>query len=138
MTEKKTTKQIYINSAYAIDQVLLDEDERIVILKFQRKGKFKDFEFFQKSLKIKKRLENFFSYFRLDYEKIRDFNLMYELFGKSAYIFFFKNKRIFIDHGSGNNNKIEKHLMDQKIFLKLVEGAYKHVKKGKNFFFLRN
>lgn len=39
-------------------------------------------------------------------EQVPDFNDMYELYDPCTVMFFFRNKHIMIDLGTGNNNKI--------------------------------
>lgn len=38
-----------------------------------------------------------------------DFNVMYELYDECTIMFFFRNKHIMIDLGTGNNNKVRSH-----------------------------
>lgn len=125
-----------LSSEYAVDQALLDENKKIVALRFDVSANFKsqsiDFEFAKKISKLKK----YFTIFSIDTKQVSNFNLMYELFESSAYFLFFKNKKIMIDQGTGNNNKLETNSLIQAKLLKILEIAIKNIKKGKNFFFL--
>lgn len=42
----------------------------------------------------------------VDIQKVPDFNTMYELYDPVTVMFFFRNKHMMIDLGTGNNNKI--------------------------------
>ena len=42
----------------------------------------------------------------MDITKVPDFNTMYELYDPVTVMFFYRNKHIMIDLGTGNNNKI--------------------------------
>ena len=45
-----------------------------------------------------------------------DFNKMYELYDPCTVMFFFRNKHIMIDLGTGNNNKINWAMEDKKVW----------------------
>lgn len=48
----------------------------------------------------------FWALFSLSLNQVPDFNDMYELYDPCTVMFFFRNKHIMIDLGTGNNNKI--------------------------------
>lgn len=50
----------------------------------------------------------------------RDFNKMYELYDPCTVMFFFRNKHIMIDLGTGNNNKINWALEDKQELIDIV------------------
>ena len=51
-------------------------------------------------------IKNFAVIYLVDITEVPDFNTMYELYDPSTVMFFFRNKHIMIDLGTGNNNKI--------------------------------
>jgi Mitosis protein DIM1 len=59
------------------------------------------------------------------------FNAMYELYDPCTIMFFFRNKHIQIDLGTGNNNKINWALTDKQEFIDIVETVYKGARKGR-------
>ena len=59
------------------------------------------------------------------------FNAMYELYDACTIMFFFRNKHIQIDLGTGNNNKINWALSDKQEFIDIVETVYKGARKGR-------
>ena len=55
---------------------------------------------------------------------------MYELYDPCTVMFFFRNKHIMIDLGTGNNNKINWALKDKQEMIDIVETVYRGAKKG--------
>lgn len=51
-------------------------------------------------------IKNFAVIYLVDITEVPDFNTMYELYDPCTVMFFFRNKHIMIDLGTGNNNKI--------------------------------
>jgi len=41
----------------------------------------------------------------VDVDEVQDFNMMYELWDPVTIMFFFRNKLMMVDLGTGNNNK---------------------------------
>uniref|UniRef100_A0A7S2TUJ5 mRNA splicing factor DIB1 n=1 Tax=Lotharella oceanica TaxID=641309 RepID=A0A7S2TUJ5_9EUKA len=68
----------------------------------------------------------------VDIEKVVDFNEMYELYDNCSVMFFFRNRHIMIDLGTGNNNKIDWVLQDKFELIDIIESVYRGVRKGKN------
>lgn len=48
---------------------------------------------------------NFAAFYVVDISEVPDFNKMYELYDPVTVMFFYRNKHIMIDLGTGNNNK---------------------------------
>jgi DIM1 family U5 snRNP protein len=67
----------------------------------------------------------------VDISEVPDFNTMYELYDPSTIMFFFRNKHIMIDLGTGNNNKINWPLQDKQEFIDIVEVVYRGARKGR-------
>lgn len=51
-------------------------------------------------------VSNFAVCYVVDINQVPDFNTMYELFDKMTLMFFFRNRHIMVDFGTGNNNKM--------------------------------
>jgi len=66
-------------------------------------------------------IKNFAVIYLVDITEVPDFNTMYELYDPSTVMFFFRNKHIMIDLGTGNNNKINWALKDKQEFIDVVE-----------------
>lgn len=69
----------------------------------------------------------------VDISQVPDFNKMYELYDPCTIMFFYRNKHIMIDLGTGNNNKINWALEDTQEFIDIVETVYRGARKGELF-----
>ncbi|MED6194975.1 Thioredoxin-like protein yls8, variant 2 [Stylosanthes scabra] len=76
-------------------------------------------------------LKNFAVIYLVDITEVPDFNTMYELYDPCTVMFFFRNKHIMIDLGTGNNNKINWALKDKQEFIDIVETVYRGARKGR-------
>ena len=63
--------------------------------------------------------------------QVPDFNKMYELYDPCTTMFFFRNKHIMIDLGTGNNNKINWAMEDKQELVDIVETVYRGARKGR-------
>jgi DIM1 family U5 snRNP protein len=57
-------------------------------------------------VKAASKLRNYVVMYCVDITKVPDFNTMYELYDPMTLMFFYRNKHMMIDLGTGNNNKI--------------------------------
>lgn len=55
----------------------------------------------------------------------------YELYDPCTVMFFFRNKHIMIDLGTGNNNKINWPLEDKQEMVDILETVYRGARKGR-------
>lgn len=76
-------------------------------------------------------IKNFAVIYLVDITEVPEFNTLYELYDPSAVMFFFRNKHITIDLGTGNNNKINWALNDKQEFIDIVETLYRGARKGR-------
>lgn len=56
---------------------------------------------------------------------------MYELYDPVTVMFFFRNKHMMIDLGTGNNNKINWPMSDKQELIDIIECVYKGARKGR-------
>jgi DIM1 family U5 snRNP protein len=56
---------------------------------------------------------------------------MYELYDPCTVMFFFRNKHITVDLGTGNNNKINWLLNDKQEMIDIIETVFRGAKKGR-------
>eukprot|EP00793_Prasinoderma_coloniale_P003885 PRCOL_00003262-RA len=80
---------------------------------------------------IMDKIKNFAVVYCVDNQKVPDFNSMYELYDPCTVMFFFRNKHIMVDLGTGNNNKINWALTDKQEFIDIVETVFKGARKGR-------
>jgi len=119
-----------LKTDYSIDQAILDQNFKIVVLKFSlnlNETKFKSI--FSIAKKISKNIQMF----TIDVKKVKEFDSMYEIKNEDSLIFYFSNRRVSIDTNSGNNNKLSVQTLEFKRFEKLTSLIFNNCKKGKNF-----
>jgi hypothetical protein len=56
---------------------------------------------------------------------------MYELYDRMTIMFFYRNKHMMCDFGTGNNNKLNWVLEDKQELIDIIETIYKGAKKGR-------
>jgi DIM1 family U5 snRNP protein len=67
----------------------------------------------------------------VDISDVPDFNTMYELYDPVTLMFFFRNKHIMIDLGTGNNNKVNWPISNKQELFDLIEVVYRGARKGR-------
>jgi len=72
----------------------------------------------------------------IDTDLVTEFNETFELYDSFAIMFFYRNKHIMIDTGSGNNNKIDWLIESKKELTRIIETIYRGVRKGKRTIFI--
>lgn len=114
-----------------MDQAILSEDERLVIIRFGRDTD-KDCRLMDEVLyKIAEKIKNFAVIYLCDIDEVPDFNQMYELYDPMTIMFFFRNKHMMCDFGTGNNNKLNFVLTDTQEMIDIIEVIYRGARKGK-------
>ena len=58
---------------------------------------------------------------QVDITEVPEFNKMYELYDPCTLMFFFRNKHMMIDLGTGNNNKINWPMNDEQELIDILE-----------------
>ena len=66
-----------------------------------------------------------------DIDEVPEFNTMYELYDPMTIMFFYRNKHMMCDFGTGNNNKLNWVLEDKQELVDIIETIYKGAKKGR-------
>uniref|UniRef100_A0A9L0K7G0 Thioredoxin like 4A n=1 Tax=Equus asinus TaxID=9793 RepID=A0A9L0K7G0_EQUAS len=77
------------------------------------------------------KVKNFAVIYLVDITEVPDFNKMYELYDPCTVMFFFRNKHIMIDLGTGNNNKINWAMEDKQEMIDIIETVYRGARKGR-------
>lgn len=81
--------------------------------------------------KIQNLVKNFAVIYVVDTTETPDFNTMYELYDSVTLMFFFRNKHIMIDLGTGNNNKINWPIEEPQELIDIIETVYRGARKGR-------
>lgn len=82
-------------------------------------------------LSVEEEISNLAVIYLVDIQTVPDFIAMYELYDPMTVMFFFRNKHMMIDLGTGNNNKIYWPLTNKQEFIDIVETIYRGARKGK-------
>ncbi|CCJ30716.1 unnamed protein product [Pneumocystis jirovecii] len=118
-----------------VDQAILSEEERLVVIRFGRDGvRWIDEECMRQDevlYKIAEKVVNFAVIYLVDIDEVPDFKQMYELYDRCTIMFFYRNKHMMIDLGTGNNNKINWALEDKQELIDIFETVYKGARKGR-------
>ena len=148
----------HLRSAWHVDQAILSEESRLVVLRFGSDANPECMTMVrhprpqllhpkptapsQSSLtnvspqdehlyKIADAVKNFAVIYTVDNKSIPDFNAMYEIYDPCTVMFFWRNKHIQVDFGTGNNNKINFAIAEKQELIDIMEVAYKAASKGK-------
>ena len=81
--------------------------------------------------KITELVRNFAVIYMCDIDEVPDFNGMYELYDPCTILFFWRNKHMLCDFGTGNNNKLNWVLEDKQELIDIIETIYRGAKKGR-------
>jgi DIM1 family U5 snRNP protein len=121
----------HLDSGWNVDQAIVTEEERVVIIRFGKDWDTSCMLMDETLSKVQDLVRNFAVIYCVDIEEVPDFNDMYELYDPLTVMFFYRNKHILVDCGTGNNNKLTWVIDDTDEFIDLVETVYRGVTKGK-------
>ena len=121
----------HLRSGWAVDQAILKEEARVVVFRFGHDENKACMEMDEILYKISEDVRNFAVIYLVDITEVPDFNVMYELFDEMTIMFFFRNKHIMIDLGTGNNNKINFNISDKQEMIDIIETVYRGARKGR-------
>jgi len=82
-------------------------------------------------MNIAEKVKNFAVVYVVNIDEVPDFNGMYELYDPCTTMFFYRNKHIMVDLGTGDNNKINWALADKQEMIDIVEVVYRGARKGR-------
>jgi len=121
----------HLHSGFAVDQAILSEEDRVVILRFGHDWDATCMQMDEILASVSEACKNFAVVYLVDISEVPDFNTMYELYDPCTTMFFFRNKHIMIDLGTGNNNKINWAMNDKQEFIDITEVVYRGARKGR-------
>jgi DIM1 family U5 snRNP protein len=121
----------HLKNGWEVDQAILSEENRVVVVRFGHDYDPECMVMDEMLNKVAEDVKNFAVIYLVDISKVPDFNTMYELYDPCTTMFFFRNKHMMIDLGTGNNNKINWSMTNKQEFIDIVETVYKGAKKGK-------
>ena len=121
----------HLNNGWEVDQAIKTEPEKLVVIRFGHDWDPRCMEMDELIYKVGHKLSRFVTFYLTDITKVPDFNGMYELYDPMTLMFFYRNKHMMIDTGTGNNNKITFNLKEGQELIDICEVIYKGARKGK-------
>ena len=121
----------HLENGLEVDQAILSEEDKVVVIRFGHDYDPQCMQMDEVLFSVAEKVKNFAVIYLVDITKVPDFNLMYELYDPCTTMFFFRNKHMMIDLGTGNNNKINWPLNDKQDMIDIIEAVYKGARKGK-------
>eukprot|EP01121_Diplochlamys_sp_Union-15-3_P016130 TRINITY_DN5437_c0_g1_i1.p1 TRINITY_DN5437_c0_g1~~TRINITY_DN5437_c0_g1_i1.p1 ORF type:complete len:143 (-),score=24.05 TRINITY_DN5437_c0_g1_i1:52-480(-) len=121
----------HLHSGWAVDQAIIGEEDRVVVVRFGRDWSPECMQMDEVLFAIANKVKNMAVIYLVDIDEVPDFNKMYELYDPVTVMFFYRNKHIMIDLGTGNNNKINWPLSDKQEMIDIIETVYRGARKGR-------
>ncbi|RYY86064.1 hypothetical protein EON63_06455 [archaeon] len=121
----------HLHSGWAVDQAILNEENKVVVIRFGHDWDPTCMEMDEVLFHLAEDVKNFAVIYLVDISEVPDFNTMYELYDPCTVMFFFRNKHIMVDMGTGNNNKINWALNNKQELIDIIETVYRGAKKGR-------
>ena len=121
----------HLHNGWQVDQAILAEEDRVVVIRFGHDWDPACMVMDETMYKTAEKIKNFAVTYLVDITEVPDFNKMYELYDPCTVMFFYRNKHIMIDLGTGNNNKINWCMEDVQEFIDIVETVYRGARKGR-------
>ncbi|KAL9937659.1 hypothetical protein V8E36_003204 [Tilletia maclaganii] len=122
---------VHLPSGWHVDQAILSEEEKVVVIRFGHDWDPTCMRMDETLYGVQEALRNYATIYLVDITQVPDFNKMYELYDDCAVMFFYRNKHIMVDLGTGNNNKINWAIEDKQEFIDIVETVYRGASKGR-------
>jgi len=121
----------HLTSGWAVDQAILSEETRLVCIRFGHDYDPVCMQMDEVLYSVAEKVKNWCVIYLIDTSEVPDFNTMYELYDPCTVMFFYRNKHIMIDLGTGNNNKINWAIEDKQEVIDIVETVYRGARKGR-------
>ncbi|CDK29974.1 unnamed protein product [Kuraishia capsulata CBS 1993] len=121
----------HLKTGWHVDQAILSEDDRLVVIRFGRDSDRDCMIMDEQLFAISEKIVKFAVVYLCDIDQVPDFNTMYELYDPMTIMFFFRNKHMMCDFGTGNNNKLNFVLDTKQELVDIIETIYRGAVKGK-------
>lgn len=121
----------HLSSGWEVDQAIVNGDDRVVVIRFGRDQDPVCMVQDEVLASIAERVKNFAVIYVVDIDEVPDFIGMYELYDACTTMFFYRNKHIMVDLGTGDNNKINWALTDKQELIDIIEIVYRGARKGR-------
>jgi DIM1 family U5 snRNP protein len=121
----------HLHSGWDVDKTIVNEENRVVVIRFGTDADSICMLMDETLANIAEKVKNFAAIYLVDINEVSDFNEMYELYDSCTVMFFFRNKHIMMDFGTGNNNKITWAIKEKQEMIDIIEIVYRGAKKGR-------
>ena len=121
----------HLTSGWAVDNAIIAEEERVVLIRFGHDYDPTCMQTDECLFQIAEDVKNFCGIYVVDITQTPDFNEMYELTDDCSMMFFFRNRHIMVDMGTGENNKINWAFTDRQELIDIIETVFRGAKIGK-------
>eukprot|EP00347_Sterkiella_histriomuscorum_P004418 403360536 len=121
----------HLDNGWEVDQGILSEEDRVVCIRFGHDWDPTCMKMDEVLVKCSEEVQNFAVIYLVDISSVPDFNTMYELYDPCTVMFFFRNRHIMVDFGTGNNNKLNWALSNKQDMIDILESVYRGARKGK-------
>ena len=121
----------HLTNGWQVDMAIKTEEDRVVAIRFGRPLDPVCMLMDEVLAACSPLVSNYAVIYVVDIDRVPDFNVMYELTDPCSLMFFYRNRHIKVDLGTGNNNKINWALQEKQEFLDILETVYRGARKGK-------
>ena len=121
----------HLHSGWDVDQAIVNAEDRVVVMRFGRDHDATCMVQDEVLAGIAEKVKNFAVVYLVDIDEVPDFNGMYELVDACTTMFFYRNRHIMVDLGTGDNNKINWAMTDKQELIDIIEIVYRGARKGR-------
>lgn len=121
----------HLHSGWEVDQAIVNAEDRVVVVRFGRDQDATCMVQDEVLASIAEKVKNFAVLYLVDIDQVPDFIGMYELYDDCTTMFFYRNKHIMVDLGTGDNNKINWAVTNKQELIDIIEIVYRGARKGR-------
>ncbi|CCC67685.1 hypothetical protein NCAS_0A11270 [Naumovozyma castellii] len=121
----------HLHTGWHVDQAIVTEEERLVVIRFGHDYNRDCMLMDEMLYSIAEKVKNFATIYLCDIDEVPDFNEMYELTDPVTLMFFYRNKHMLCDFGTGNNNKMNFVIEDEQELIDIIETIFRGARKNK-------
>ncbi len=122
----------HLTSVLAFERAIGADEERVVVIRFGHNTDPACVMMDELLASITDSVKTFAALYVVDTTEVPNYNSTYELDDPCTVMFFFRNRHIRIDLGTGNNNKINWPLSNKQEMIDIMETVYRGAKKGRS------
>ncbi|KAH0791130.1 thioredoxin-like protein YLS8 [Histomonas meleagridis] len=120
----------HLHTGWDVDQAILWEKEKLVVIRFGHDTDSTCMKMDEMLASVAEYLKNFVVIYVVDITEVPYFNTMYELNDPCSTMFFFRNKLVQVDFGTGDNYKMNFLMKTKQEFIDICELIYRTVTRG--------